>query len=545
MKHTNSMRHIRRLPKLCGADIELGNFVLGLSRSGGTGYEASRALLREIQGLPQHSSGSSGWSSVVSESSYYSSKSDRHCGWSSRNGGYGYCGYDPQDWGRKFLAENGGCVYIDLDHLEVCLPEVISAWDHVAAWHAMLRIVQGALAAANRKLPAGQRIQVLVNNSDSQSNSYGSHLNFCLPRRTWDNIFLRKVHQLLYLAAYQVSSIVITGQGKVGAENDAPAVDYQLSQRADYFETLQGLQTTYHRPLVNSRDESLSTEYARLHVIFFDNTLAHVSCLLKCGMTQIILAMIEAEKVNPSLILDDPVEAVVHFSHDPTLKARARLASGQNVSAVELQLMFLEEAAKFVNEGGCDGIVPRAGEILALWEDTLQKLREGDFDSLAPRLDWVLKHRILQRALERVPGLSWNSPQMRHLDLIYSSLDPGEGLYWAYENSLIHKVVGDEQIRRFVENPPEDTRAYARAMLLRVAEPRAIDDVDWDCIRFKLNGRYWPTYRTLRLGDPLGHTRSETESVFRRSRSLEELLEEFEAGEPEAKGGALIKYLPS
>ena len=44
-----------RLPKLCGADVEWGNFILGVDRQFGTGPEASRALLREINGLPQRS----------------------------------------------------------------------------------------------------------------------------------------------------------------------------------------------------------------------------------------------------------------------------------------------------------------------------------------------------------------------------------------------------------------------------------------------------------------------------------------------------------
>ena len=42
-------RSVRELD-LCGADIELGNFILGLVRADGTGREASRALLREIRG---------------------------------------------------------------------------------------------------------------------------------------------------------------------------------------------------------------------------------------------------------------------------------------------------------------------------------------------------------------------------------------------------------------------------------------------------------------------------------------------------------------
>ena len=121
----------------------------------------------------------------------------------------------------------------------------------------MLRIARTAMVNANEKLPAGRQIQVLVNNSDGRGNSYGSHLNFLITRRCWDNIFRRKIHYMLYLAAFQASSIVYTGQGKVGSENGAPEVEFQLSQRADFFERLVGSQTTHNRPIVNSRDEAL------------------------------------------------------------------------------------------------------------------------------------------------------------------------------------------------------------------------------------------------------------------------------------------------
>src|SRR5689334_5427027 len=136
-----------QVPKLCGADIELGNFILGVDRVRGSGREASRAVLREIEAP-------------------YADR-DRYPGRLVQSaGGWGIAAYDPQDWGRKYLAENGGCFYIDLDHVEACLPEVLSAYDHVAAWHAMLRIARRALDAANAKLPPGQKVHVLVNNSD-------------------------------------------------------------------------------------------------------------------------------------------------------------------------------------------------------------------------------------------------------------------------------------------------------------------------------------------------------------------------------------------
>jgi len=428
-------------------------------------------------------------------------------------------------------------VYIDLDHLELCLPEVISAYDHVAVWHAMLRIARHALIAANEKLPPGQKIQVLINNSDGQGHSYGSHLDFLITRRAFEDIFYRKLHPLLVLAAFQASSIIFTGQGKVGAENGRPFVPFQLSQRADFIETLVGLQTTYRRPCVNSRDEALcgqssSSEsatkgMARLHVIFFDNTLCHVASFLKVGVMQILLSMIEAGWVNRNLVLDDPVIAVMQWSHDPTLRSRSKMLSGAKMTAVELQLLFLEEARKFADKGGCEGLVPRAGEILDLWQDTLMKLKAGDLPALAPRLDWVLKLHMLERTMQQHHELTWRSPQIKHLDHLYSSLDLADGPYWAYEKAgLVERLVSNDRIEQFTQDPPDDTRAWTRAMLLRMADPEEVRDVDWDSMRFdEIGGGYRSRYRTIDLANPLAFTRAAMELFFQKGRSLNETLD--------------------
>jgi len=349
-----------------------------------------------------------------------------------------------------------------------------------------------------------------------------------------------------------VSSIVLTGQGKVGSENGAPPVAFQLSQRADFFETLIGQQTTWCRPVVNSRDEALcglpgggptgraasGNGMARLHVIFFDSTLSHVASFLKVGVLQIVVAMIEAEWVSPKLIVDDPVEAVVRWSHDPTLRAQARLASGQRVTAVELQLLFLEEARRFVAAGGCAGVVPEAESILALWESTLELLQRGDVEALARRLDWALKWLMLGRAVGRSPGLGWDSPELKHLDLLYSSLDPSDGLYWACERQgLVETVVTDERIRHFMTNPPEGTRAWARAMLLRRAGTAAVEHVDWDYIRVRCvpSGRHGKSsiLRTLEMPSPLAFTREATQPAFAAAQTLEELVDLLCGGETE------------
>jgi proteasome accessory factor A len=540
------------LPKLCGADIELGNFIVGMEQAGGTGYQASRALLAELHGLPRRHDGYYGGSYGSWPSSLYAG----HGAGQNSRGGIGAStnspAYNPQDVSRRFFSSNSGCAYIDLDHVELCIPEVLSAFDHVAVWHGMLRIMRTALHDANEGQPGKRRIQVLVNNSDGQGNAYGSHLNFLIRRRTFDNIFYRKAHYLQLLASFQVSSILLTGQGKVGSENGRPSTPYQLSQRADFFATLQGAQTTYDRPIVNSRDEALCgrrrfddpSAPARLHVIFFDSAVAHGSALFRVGPMQLILTLIELGLVNSRLILDDPLDALLRYSHDPTLQSRAALISGERLTAIELQSAYLDEVKRYAAQGVFEGIVPRAAEIIALWEDTLGKLAESDWMAVAPRLDWVMKLMAIERAMEQRPELDWNSPEVKLIDHLYSSLD-NDGLYWSYETSgFAEQLVTLESIAHFTKDPPADTRAWTRAMLLRRANPDSVVSVDWDTITFKLRGRYnWPSYRTLDLANPLGCTQAEAQPSFEKCVDFDELLDALEAHS--AQGSQPVNVQPA
>ena len=192
-----------------------------------------------------------------------------------------------------------------------------------------------------------------------------------------------------------------------------------------------------------------------------------------------------------------------------------RLASGARLTAIELQLRFLEDAERFAATGGFDGLVPRAHEILAFWEDTLVRLRAGDVAGLASRLDWALKLHILERAIASRPGLGWSDPVVKHLDLLYASVDAATGLYWAYEEvGAVERLVSEADIERLRCEPPDDTRAWGRAMLLRLGG-RHVHDVDWDRVVFRESRRgYWPILRTIALDDPLGFTRADVAPVI-------------------------------
>ncbi len=88
-------------------------------------------------------------------------------------------------------------------------------------------------------------------------------------------------------------------------------------------------------------------------------------------------------------------------------------------------------------------------------------------------------------------------------------MDPDEGLYWALERAgLTEMLVDDARIEHFRHAPPEDTRAWTRAMLLRHLPRERIRGVDWDRVELapKFPGQAAPV---VHLSDPLGHTRAD------------------------------------
>ena len=77
------------------------------------------------------------------------------------------------------------------------------------------------------------------NNSDGKGNSYGAHENYLMDRAV---PFSRVVQ---YAIPHFVTRQIFTGAGKVGAEvSGADNVEFQITQRADFFEEEVGLETT-------------------------------------------------------------------------------------------------------------------------------------------------------------------------------------------------------------------------------------------------------------------------------------------------------------
>jgi Pup amidohydrolase len=228
------------------------------------------------------------------------------------------------------------------------------------------------------------------------------------------------------------------------------------------------------------------------------------------------------------LLLDDPLAACQEVSRDLTLKKPLPLARrGKNCTAIEVQKALADLAGEFVQEGLAEDVVPGAVEVVRCWRETLDMLARRDLAAVARRCDWALKYLLLDRQRGR-RGLTWQSPEMKVLDLIFSSLDPQEGLFWQMASAgMVEAMPSVATVNHFVNEPPDDTRAYLRAHVLRRFGEHVVH-LDWDQIRFRLQAdRWWWSETALKMPDPTGFNRAVCESVLAAAPTLNDLIAAF------------------
>jgi Pup amidohydrolase len=412
----------------------------------------------------------------------------------------------------NIILPNGSRYYVDHAHPEYSSPECSNARDAVIWDKAGEQILSDSVEAAAPLLREGERVFIYKNNSDGKGNSYGTHENYLVDREV---AFPRLVE---ILTPFFVTRQVFTGAGKVGSENGADPVDYQISQRADFFEVEVGLETTFKRPIINTRDEPHADpeRYRRLHVIVGDANMAETPTFLKIGATSLVLRMIEDDFIDDDLALAQPVRAIKVVSHDPTCRATINLADGRSVTALELQWEYLRLAKKYAQDNETDPATP---EVLERWEAVLEGL-ESDPMSLSRQLDWVAKLKLLDAYRER-DHLPWDHSKLKLIDLQYHDVDRKKGLYWKLVGSgKIDRLVTEDEIAFAVDHPPEDTRAYFRGECLRRFSD-SIVAASWDALIFDSGDEPLRKVPTL---EPTRGTKAHVQALFDASRDVTSLL---------------------
>jgi Pup amidohydrolase len=413
------------------------------------------------------------------------------------------------------VLPNGARYYVDHAHPEYSTPECASARDLVVHDRAGERVLERSLEALHVMLGPGQRVAIYKNNSDGKGNSYGTHENYLVDRKT---PFSRIVRDL---TPFLVTRQIFTGAGKVGAEGaraDRNRVPYQVSQRSDFFEAEVGLETTLKRPIINTRDEPHADpeKYRRLHVIIGDANLCEVASFLKVGTTSLILQLIEDELL-PDLSLDNPVASLHEVSWDLSCRQTVRLRDGRRIRPLELQWEYLDHVKKFVKE---NEDTAQNAEVLEWWERILGGLEDDPF-SLHRELDWVAKHRVLSAYRDR-DGLEWRDPKLAMIDLQYHDVRRSHGLYHRLaEAGKVERLVSDRDVDRAMSEPPDDTRAYFRGQCIQ-RYPKQIAAASWDSLIFDTSK---DVLQRVPLREPLRGTRAHVEELLEAAQSAQELIE--------------------
>ncbi len=419
------------------------------------------------------------------------------------------------------VLSNGARYYVDHAHPEMSTPECASPLELVLYDKAGEEIVRRSLALANSYYPGEGQLSVHKNNSDGKGNSYGCHENYLMDRNT---PFARIAQQV---TAHFVTRIIYTGAGKVGEEvrSGGEAANFQLSQRAEFFEEEIGLETTLKRPIVNTRDEPHADprRFRRLHVIVGDANLSEVATFLKVGTTALVLALIEEGRLDGAgLLLENPVQALHQVSRDIGLARTVELVDGRYLRPIDIQWELYRFAREYADDGGLEvlGDEDAGKDLLRRWESCLAVLEEDPMQ-LANVLDWVAKLQAVEGYMQR-HGLDWQDPKLKAIDLQYHDIDPAKSLYTRLR---MERLVDSEAVAVAVACPPASTRAYFRGMCL-TRFPENVASANWDSIVFDLGEG---PLRKVPMTDPLKGTALHTENLIGQASSVEDLIERLGA----------------
>ncbi len=398
-------------------------------------------------------------------------------------------------WGRSsnVFLENGARLYLDVgSHPEYATPECDSVPDLVAHDKAGERILEALLSAAEVRLHeegiSGQ-IYLFKNNTDSAGNSYGCHENYLVARQ---GEFARMADVLI---PFFVTRQVYCGAGKV--LHGPRGAQYCISQRAEHIWEGVSSATTRSRPIINTRDEphADAERFRRLHVIVGDSNMNEWTTLMKVGITDLVLRMVEANTVMRDLSLENPIRAIREISHDVSCRKRVKLTNGRELSAIDIQNEYYERTAKFLERRGLDTLSTR---LLGEWREALDALTAGEPERLSRKVDWVGKQVMIERYRAK-HSLPLSSPKVALLDLAYHDVNRNRGLYYLMERTgRAERVATDKEISLAMREPPQTTRAKLRGDFIRHAKQKRRDyTVDW--VHLKLNDQ---AQRTVLCKDP-------------------------------------------
>ncbi|MEH1798997.1 MAG: proteasome accessory factor PafA2 family protein [Nostoc sp.] len=431
--------------------------------------------------------------------------------------------------GSQFLV-NGSKFYYDVGHAEWSLPECRSAYEAVVYDKAADQTLSSIIADAERVLiNQGFQGQLLVikNNVDASGNTYGCHENYLAQRQTqwlgWeDYLWLTK----RYLIPFLVTRQVFCGAGRVGfGQKLEEGIGFQLMQRADFIEEVVSSETRKQRAILSLAREHeplAKGNYRRLHLILADTNMLGWATYLKLGTTGIMLRMLEDMGFREIPHLLDPIQTLRQISRDPSCSVQVPLQDGRQLTAIEIQRIYLEQAKGYF---GQHPISADEQQIMQIWEDVLNQLATDPMQ-LFGKLDWVTKKSLMDRYLQNV-GMQWGEVlpgeevyyKLLQLDIFYHNLCSENNLFYRLLKDKPDTLVTAEEVLIAQSSPPPYTRAWVRGTAIAASRKMGLNvEIDrWDDL--KVNNR------KVVLPDPLKFFSPELYAILSNSAALPTVTE--------------------
>ncbi|MDA2922440.1 proteasome accessory factor PafA2 family protein [Patescibacteria group bacterium AH-259-L07] len=381
-----------------------------------------------------------------------------------------------------YFLPNGARIYVDYPHLEYATPECRSIKDAIRTDKAGNRLIFKAAQKVSQRL--GEKIAVRKNNCNLKGKTWGSHENYLITRKTFNEL-MTDTNVQNKLVPFRVVKQILCGAGKYrmaqGNHQQQKSV-YQMSQRADFITKVMGASSTHDRPIIHTRDEPHADpqRFARLHDISGDANLCDWSLYFRLGLSGIILKMLEDDCIHDQPIIAYPVSALKAISKDISGKKTVTLTNENEMRAIDILRFYVTLAKQYVTH------YKSTDEEKDVVEKCLWALNVYEQDPLllAGYLDSPTKYTLIQEGKQRLHLLP---EELELLDILYHDLDPRNSSHAPLvETGFIQRLVTDDEIDYFITNTVEDTRAYIRSYII-THWPNTIQD--WEVFYMPVHER--------------------------------------------------------
>ncbi|MEK7636288.1 MAG: proteasome accessory factor PafA2 family protein [Patescibacteria group bacterium] len=428
---------------------------------------------------------------------------------------------DPKwKYSENMLLPNGARLYLDGSQLEISTPLCFGEWELVC-WNRACYALVDAFCKKQRE-SSGIHFRVFRNNVAGEPkewrgssvakrrSSFGCHENYTTRRA----VPFERLTQCLGRSWF-IARTPIIGAGKVGCDETLLSHDvkFQISQRADFFSALQGSQTTYDRPLFNTRDVPYAdpSRFRRVHVIAGDANMLQLPEYLKIGLTSLALMMIEDNEFPRELEFCDPVSAFHRVSWDMKFEEKYDIVGSTKQRSITY---ILQKYRDYFGEYILRRYPKQRGLklLMRFFSDISDCLEKKDFPALYGKLDWVTKFYLLDAYIAK-SGKSWKSAEVAVRDYLYHDNDHTDGLFFRGPKAPFaqeKKLVSERMIGGACVNTPK-TRSRFIVETTRTYAENIISSNYWDKIYLKdpLDGE-----KTLVFSDPTCKWRDEDKKLF-------------------------------